>query len=134
MELTDSAVVAKLLRYLPANDGETKDTIIALSTDSLLRTKYVPTTPLQPYYFRPVVFDSFQLLDSIRLPKAGESRSLNDPIYGWLVTDDYHNNLMRRAKQSFIVNCPESVRFDEARLPNLPANSRLRSTPRPPKS
>lgn len=120
MELTDSAVVAKLLRNLPPKDGETKDTIIALSTDSLLRTKYVPTTALQPYYFRPVVFDSFQLLDSIRLPKPGESRSLNDPIYGWLVTDDYHNNLMRRAKQSFIVNCPESVRFDEAHLPEPP--------------
>lgn len=91
-----------------------------LPIDSLLNTMYVPTTPLPAYYFRPVVFDSFQLLDTLRLPSPNGGVSLIDDIYGWLATDNYHNNLIRRAKQSFVVNRPESVLFDEAHLPEPP--------------
>ncbi len=104
----------------PADTSETDSLVArALPTDSLLMTMYVPTTPLPAYYFRPVVFDSYQLLDSIPL-KSKNNVSLNDSIYGWLATDAYHSNLMRRAKQSFIVNLPGFVRYNEADLPEVP--------------
>lgn len=100
---------------------EVVDSVIwPLPIDSLLNTMYVPTTALPDYYFRPVVFDSFQLLDSIHLPLSESSVSLNDPVYGWLATENFHSNLVRRAKQSFIVNLPQAVRFDEASLPEPP--------------
>ncbi|MCM1076939.1 MAG: DUF3078 domain-containing protein [Bacteroides sp.] len=91
-----------------------------LPIDSLLNTMYVPTTPLEDYYFRPVVFDSFQLLDSLRLPLNEGDLSLNDAVFGWLATDNFHNNLIRRARQSFVVNRPDFVRYDEAHLPEPP--------------
>ncbi|WP_290147055.1 DUF3078 domain-containing protein, partial [uncultured Duncaniella sp.] len=106
--LPADSLVADSLRFGP------------LPIDSLLNTMYVPTTPLPSYYFRPVVFDSYQLLDTIRIADAGGDVALTDPVYGWLATDFYHNNLIRRAKQSFIVNLPADVRFDEASLPEPP--------------
>lgn len=106
--LSADSLVADSLRFGP------------LPIDSLLNTMYVPTTPLPSYYFRPVVFDSYQLLDTIRIADAGGDVALTDPVYGWLATDFYHNNLIRRAKQSFIVNLPADVRFDEASLPEPP--------------
>ena len=68
------------------------------------------------------MFDRFHLLDSIRLPKKGDKAavSINDSIYGWLVTDALHNNLLRRARQSFFVNYPQHARYDEAHLPEPP--------------
>ncbi len=103
-------------------DATAPDSIIAriLPTDSLIKTMDVVTTPIPAHYFRPVVFDSFQLLDSIRLPKKDIDLSLNDSIYGWLVSENYHSRLISRAKQSFIVNMPADVRFDEASLPEPP--------------
>ncbi|MCM1355557.1 MAG: DUF3078 domain-containing protein [Staphylococcus sp.] len=94
--------------------------IFPLSVDSLLNTMYVPTTPMPRYYFRPVVFDSYQLLDSLRLNSGADFMSLNDPTYGWLATDAYHANLMRHAKQAFIINSPGMVRYNEADLPEPP--------------
>lgn len=94
--------------------------VFPLPTDSLLKTMYVPTTPLPSYYFRPVVFDSYQLLDTLRIGSPDSFVSLNDPTYGWLATDNFHSNLIRRARQSFIVNLPEMVRYNEADLPEPP--------------
>lgn len=121
LDVVDLIDQVNLVSTYPLGNKEAVDSIIwPLPTDSLLNTMYVPTTALPDYYFRPVVFDSFQLLDSIHLPLNDSGISLNDPVYGWLVTDNYHNNLVRRAKQSFFVNLPEYVRFDESKLPEAP--------------
>lgn len=120
---TSTAVGSKKDKSLTNSKKEAKpDSIIAriLPTDSLIKTMDVATTPIPAHYFRPVVFDSFQLLDSIRLPKKDIDLSLNDSIYGWLVSENYHSRLISRAKQSFIVNMPADVRFDEASLPEPP--------------
>lgn len=131
-QLPDSAtlVIEDIEEFLTPDEDVTIDDLIEetdsvpvptwpLSVDSLLNTMYVPTTPLPAYYFRPAVFDSFQLLDTLRLPSKNDI-SLFDPIYGWLATENYHHNLVGRAKQSFFVFVPDRVLYDEAHLPEPP--------------
>lgn len=122
LELLSAADSVKAVPTLLPVDSLLADTLNfgPLPVDTLLSRTYVPTVPMPSYYFRPVVFDSYQLLDTMRMSDAGGNVSLTDSIYGWIATDYYHNNLLRRAKQSFIVNLPADVRFDEASLPEPP--------------
>lgn len=121
-ESTDAVEPDEFLMMLTDTDTVPADTlrVFPLPIDSLLNTMYVPTTPFPAYYFRPVVFDSYQLLDTLRIGKPEEFVSLNDPTYGWLATDNFHSNLIRRARQSFVVNLPGMVRYNEADLPEPP--------------
>ena len=82
----------------------------------------IVTTPLPAYYFRPAVFSSFQFLDTMRVSKsAPQADSPLDPnTFGWLVTDLYHNDLIRHARQAVVVRTPYLVRYDEASLPEPP--------------
>lgn len=92
----------------------------------------IVTRPLPRYYFRPLVFSSFQMLDTMRLPASDapvESR-LTDETYGWLSTDFFHENLMTHARQYVIVNSPYLVRYDEAKLPEPPKKFEAKVDPK----
>lgn len=82
----------------------------------------IVTTPLPAYYFRPAVFSSFQFLDTMRVSKSAPlaDSPLDPNTFGWLVTDLYHNDLIRHARQAVVVRTPYLVRYDEASLPEPP--------------
>ena len=72
-------------------------------------------SPLYPAYLRTVVFSGFQMLDSIPLAPT--------PVIGgdeWLATDIDNYELVRHARQKFIVNNPDAVRYIEWLLPEAP--------------
>lgn len=82
----------------------------------------IVTSPLPGYYFRPVVFSSFQFLDTIRVqtPLSETEKELDPQTFGWLMTDFYHNDLIRHARQAMVVRTPYLVVYDEASLPEPP--------------
>lgn len=100
------------------------DSVEATPVDStvIAEEPMAPYRTLPSYYMRPAVFDSFMLLDSIKIPRMGDVNAVNfnDSIYGWLVTDFFHGRMIRQAKQSFFVNYPYMVLYDEASLPEPP--------------
>ena len=72
-------------------------------------------SPLYPAYLRTVVFSGFQMLDSIPLAPT--------PVIGgdeWLASDIDNYELVRHARQKFIVNNPDAVRYIEWLLPEAP--------------
>ncbi|WP_186321797.1 hypothetical protein, partial [Bacillus pumilus] len=68
------------------------------------------------------VFSSFQFLDTMRVSKSAPlaDSPLDPNTFGWLVTDLYHNDLIRHARQAVVVRTPYLVRYDEASLPEPP--------------
>lgn len=67
------------------------------------------------YYFRPVVFDTYHLLDPIPLVPGGERAT-----FGWLIDLNQHANLIRQASQQYVLNYPYLVKYNEAHLPEPP--------------
>lgn len=93
--------------------------IMELTLDSL----YLFSS-LQPYNFRPVVFDSYMLLDTIPLlhGEAAEQAMLNIAPFKSRVfdTNAFSSDLIRRAKQDYFINNPGLVIYDESKLPEPP--------------
>jgi len=116
----------KLLDAGNKDDGKIQTDSLATDTIEIDASRIIPA-----YHFRPAVFDSFMLLDSIKLSNNNDCRTedINDPIYGWTAIDRFHNQLVRRAKQSFFVNYPYMVLYDEASLPEPPKKFESRVDP-----
>ncbi len=74
---------------------------------------------LQPYNFRPAVFDSFMYLDPITLATAQEAQpgAMVSPLFE---ADALNAALIRSAKQSLFINYPRMILYDESKLPEPP--------------
>lgn len=82
---------------------------------------------LQPYNFRPVVFDSFMFLDPVRLSAAGSGSAPSlSPMFD---ADALNAALIRDAKQSIFVNYPSMIIYNEADLPEPPKKYESRVDP-----
>ena len=77
--------------------------------------------PLPKTYFRPVVYDGYYLLDSIRLEPTTISVKGVDPlITEWIDRATSQELLMRHLKQNYILNHPQLIKYDESKLPEPP--------------
>ncbi len=74
-------------------------------------------TPSLPAYYRPVVFDTFHILDFMEPTAPAEDE---DSPYFWLDQLNFQEQLRREAAQRFVVDYPWLVMYNEAHLPEPP--------------
>lgn len=95
----------------------------AFDIDSLLAT--YPTRSFEPipaYMFRPAVFDTYRMLDTLPLdPKAN---GLTDPAFNWINDNEFNTYIISRARQQYMINNPQEVRYNESLLPEPPKKFR----------
>lgn len=87
-------------------------------------TVFIPfvTTVLPSYNMRPAVFDKLHILDSLRLTTTPVVTPVpgNPEIGAWINEDALRFDLIKRARQHYIVNNPGQILYNEAYLPEPP--------------
>ncbi len=91
--------------------------------DSLLTVAAHMRAPLPVGYLAPAVFSSVHYLDTLELRPAERSRDFAG-AFRWADDARWHNNLMKRTSQNFMVNNPEFVAYNVRTLPVPPKNYR----------
>ncbi len=76
--------------------------------------EYVPSLPA---FYRPVVFDTFHMLDPIPMTHAALSE---DSPFVWLDQLNFQDELISHARQRYIIDYPERIIYNEAHLPEPP--------------
>ncbi|MCM1519249.1 MAG: DUF3078 domain-containing protein [Lachnoclostridium sp.] len=101
-------------------DYEADDPAIDDDVEYLDGFRLVDSDPLfmsmPRYLFRPVVFDTFHLLDSIPL----YDEATGGEPFRWIEEDALHDALITQARQRYIIDYPQLVRYNEAFLPEPP--------------
>lgn len=100
-----------------------------MSADSLI-TVYQPrpVRVLDAYNFRPVVFDTYTLLDSVKLAPYTPNK-VSPQAFAWLEQETFNNDLIRRARQNYFISLPQLVRYNERLLPEPPKKYRAEVDP-----
>ena len=90
--------------------------------DSLLTVQSALRLRPSAAYFRPAVFDTYQLLDTIKLDQPG--REQNYPFSGtafdWVRDMEANKQLIDWAKQNYMVRYPLEVKYNQSLLPQIP--------------
>ncbi|MCH5245345.1 MAG: DUF3078 domain-containing protein [Muribaculaceae bacterium] len=105
------------------------DSVLSTCVDSLLsqypsrRYDVIPS-----YMLRPAVFDNYRMFEPIAL-KPNTHGDVSPEVYRWL--DDYESNeeIVQRAKQYYMVNYPQEIRYNESLLPEPPKKFRAKVDP-----
>jgi len=101
----------------PAAEYDIADSLQIDGPDGQIRAPR-RVNPVQTAYFAPVVFDTYQFLDSLTyIPKS--TRDVPEAFY-WLEDLSNSQDLILQARQNFILRNPESVRYNLADLPEPP--------------
>lgn len=112
------------LQELLAEDEEYEnetDDIMFIADDTMTHYVTRPHAPLHSWLFRPVVFDNHKLLDPIPLaPTTYSELPVETDAFYWIEDDEFNHNLIIHARQSFFVNHPDLVIYDEDKLPEPP--------------
>ena len=83
--------------------------------------EYEDVSYLPDYSFHRVVFDKLHLMDSLKLANVQVTPDpTNSGAYRWLDEYAFKADLMKRARQYFVVNSPQYVLYNEATLPEPP--------------
>lgn len=122
---TDLPTDSLLLLLTPQEDEDSEIRNI-VTADSILVADIASdaiASPLQPYNFRPTVFDSFLYLDTLSIPSPSSVENdlivapFTSPVFE---ADALSAALVRQAKQYLFVNHPYMHTYDEASLPEPP--------------
>ncbi len=79
---------------------------------------YIPVATIPNYYFVPAIFDTYRMLDADSLSSVDPLADI--PAAGWLMRANAVDTHMQRAKQAYMLKCPESVQYNVAWLPEPP--------------
>ena len=79
---------------------------------------YIPIATIPNYYFVPAIFDTYRMLDADSLSSVDPLADI--PAAGWLMRANAVDTHMQRAKQAYMLKCPESVQYNVAWLPEPP--------------
>ena len=71
---------------------------------------YIPVATIPNYYFVPAIFDTYRMLDADSLSSVDPLADI--PAAGWLMRANAVDTHMQRAKQAYMLKCPESVRSE----------------------
>lgn len=108
---------------IPASTG-------TMCIDSLF-TFYHPksVSVLERYNMRPVVFDTYTLLDSVKLTRPPLS-DVAPVAFEWIERELSKTDLIRRARQDYFINHPDKVKYNERFLPEPPKKFRAEVDPK----
>ncbi len=100
-----------------------------MSVDSLIAI-YRPRAinPIDPYNFRPVVFDTYTMLDTLTMATKPTS-DVAPKAFEWLEQEAFRDNLLRHARQAYFVASPGTVRYNERTMPEPPKKYRAEVDP-----
>lgn len=83
---------------------------------------FLTATPLPAAYLRPAVFDSYHMLDTLRIETVPLVQTVTDypGASSWINEDVLRQAVISRARQNYIVNNPQLIIYNEAHLPEPP--------------
>lgn len=123
-QLADSIDVSALsldkICHLPLIDRPDFDAILAERAQNL--------TPISRGLFYPLVFDRYEMLDSVPLqPTATES--VSPTAFAWIDAATDNELRIKRIRQNYMARYPQLVRYNVATLPGIPKHYRAFISP-----
>ncbi|MDE6239052.1 MAG: DUF3078 domain-containing protein [Muribaculaceae bacterium] len=86
--------------------------LVGMALDTLI---YVP--PLPSYFFRPIIYDHYEFVDSIKLDKPVYS---DRPWMRWLEEQELSEESMKQLNKYVLFNNPELVKYNRATMLTAP--------------
>lgn len=93
---------------------------------------YIPYTILPRAYVRPAVFDKIHLIDPLTLTDTTiitPDPTISPSLFKWINEDALRTEIIRRARQHYLVYNPGHVRYIESQLPEPPRKFTARVDP-----
>lgn len=89
--------------------------------DSIARAAYVKPQPIyfQSSFFGPVVYQSYEMLDSVDFMDMKSSGVEQSPLT-WINREVYMGYRMRQIKQNYMIHNPSMVKYNMSMLPDPP--------------
>lgn len=112
-----------------ADINDAAESVAPMCIDSLLSSYPTRRYDVIPaYMLRPAVFDTYRMFDSISLqPKT--HGDIAPEIFQWIDDDEQNTELIQRARQHYMINNPQEIRYNESMLPEPPKKFRAEVDP-----